>query len=79
MRGSKLTCFLCGVKIVFVFCVRARKLLGCNVWIEIDLVFSVGIEIDLVFVYGPKNNLFLVCGSIDLVSVWVVEIGLVFV
>ena len=65
LRGSKLTLFLCA----------GRKLLGFNVWIENDLAFRVGIEIDFVFVCRSKWHV-LVLRSIDLVLVWVVEIGL---
>ena len=52
MRGSKSTSVLC----------TGRKLLGFNLWIEFDLLFSVGIGIDLVFVCGPKMTCFW-CGD----------------
>ena len=45
------------------FLCAGRKILGFNVWIEIDLVLSVVIENDLVFVCGPK----IIWGSNDLV------------
>ena len=66
--GSNLTCFCAG-----------RKVLGFNLWIEIDLILSVGVEIDLVFVCGPRVTGFLMWGSIFLVFVLLVEIHLVFV
>ena len=52
VRGSKSTSVLCA----------GRKLLGFNLWIQIDLVFIVGIEIDLVCVCGPKMTSFW-CGD----------------
>ena len=48
MRGSKPTSVL----------YLDRQILGFNVWIEIDLFFSVGIEIDFGFVSGPKITCF---------------------
>ena len=64
MWVSKLTCFLDGGQVDFVI-VCGSKLLGFNVWIEIDLFF----------VLQPKMT----CFSLDLVSAWVVEVDLVFV
>ena len=52
VRGSKSTSVLC----------TGRKLVGFNLWVEIDLIFSMGIDIALFFVYGPKLTCFL-CGD----------------
>ena len=48
MRGSKSTLVLC----------VDRKLLGFNLWIKIDLFFSVGIGIDLVFCVQAEIDFF---------------------
>ena len=67
MRGSKSTSVL-----------RAgRKLLGFNLWIDIDLVFRAGIKLNW-FSCADIIDLFLVWGAIDLVFARVVEMDLVF-
>ena len=43
------------------FLCAGRKLFGSNLWIEIELVFSLGIEIDLFFARGGQNRLRVLC------------------
>ena len=63
---SQLSCFVCEVKIDFVFVCRPT-LPG----------FHVRIVVDLIFVCGPEMKCFL-CGDRLTWFVWVVEIDLVF-
>ena len=64
--GSELRLFFVrGSKSISVWC-AGRKLLGVNLWIEIDFVFSVGIDIDLVLSAGRRWLVF--CVGIDWLS-----------
>ena len=66
MRGSKSTWVLCA----------GRKLVGFNVWIEIDLDFVRVIENDLFLCTGQKSLGSNVSTELDFVLVWVVGIDL---
>ena len=55
---STLTCFLCGGQNRRRFVCGPRTTWFSNVWIEIDLVFSVGIEIVWDYACGPKMTCF---------------------
>ena len=66
MRESKWTWFLCRARSWLRFCVRARKLSGLNLWVKVNLGISMGIGTEVVFGVRAENDLFVVCGSIDL-------------
>ena len=78
VRGSKLTCFLCRGQIGFVFG-WGPKFLGCNVWIEIDMVLVWAQQMTC-FQCGDRLTWFL-CGwsKLTFISKWGIELDLILV